>query len=210
MESIAAARDLGTWAAPARSSSHSHEHNKENVHPAAAPAAPYGGSNPQAPRYRPLVELPNGRGGGRIHRQLYPTPPAAAAAGAASSSAAACSPSAAGVAASAAAAWGRGDQFGRGGAKDVFCVGGPSGRRGHYQRSASDVASAACGGGGGGFAAEGARRPRSGVGARTDGFRGRGGRRPAGGGVASSASDEMHLAAVAVGRARRARLSSRF
>ena len=220
METIAAARDLGTWASVPARPSHEQHSNKENVHATAtATAVPYGGgggdgNNPRVPRYRPLVELPNGRGSGRVHGSVYPIPPASSA----RNPSAAFSPSAA-----AAAAW-RGSQFGSGceGVKDSIRVapGDPSSRRaGHYRRSAtcSDVVLSACGGGGM-FAAEAAaaaRRPRSGVGAGAGSAGGGGGARRRGGagvaGVASvTAADEMHLAAVAMGRARRGRLSTRF
>lgn len=206
METIAAARDLGSWAAP--TTRPGHEHDKENAHAATATATavPYGGNNAlPVPRYRPLVELPNGHGG-RLHNPLYPTPPAAT-----RNPPAACSPALA--SATTAAVW-RGNRLGSGGGgKDAVRVGGPSPssrRPGHYyQRSASDAGSATCRGGG--YAAEvvvAARRPRSGVGAGGGGAGG-GRRRGAVGLVTSSAADEMHLAAVATGRAGRKRLSSR-
>ena len=229
METIAAARDLGTWAAPPTPARPAHEHDKENAHATAATAAasatavPYGGGGgggggssttaPHAPRYRPLAELPNGRGG-RVQGGVYPAPPAAT-----------CNRAAAAATATAAAAvWRDRHRFGGGGGDggiDVIRVGGPSCRRpghGRYQRSASDIVSAACdgggGGGGGGFAAEVAapRRPRSGVGAGGGGGGGDGGSTGVGRrwGLVSTA-EEMHLAAVAMGRARKgSRLSSRF
>eukprot|EP00903_Cladosiphon_okamuranus_P020587 g18898.t1 len=201
METIAAARDLGTWAAP--TACPAQEHNKENAYATAtSTAVPYGGRNtPPVPRYMPLVELPNGHcTRPQSTDALYPTPPPAAV----------CNPSAGCHPASAdAAAWrGRG-----GGGKDAVRVGGqsPSSRRPeYYQRSASDVVSAACGGGGYSAEAVTARRARGGVGGRGSGAGGGPRRRGSFGAVISSAVDEMHLTAMAMGRARRGRLSSRF
>jgi len=197
METIAAARDLGTWAAPVRPS---HE-SKENVYSAAAaaaaPAADYRSTNTPLPRYTPLSELPNGRGRGN---DAYPLSVATAATS---------SPAAVAAGAASPVGW-RGFRLGSG-TKEIR-VGGSSGRPRGYQRSSSDVAgSVMCRGGYGA-----APPPRGGV-MRGGIDRGGGGvvggrRRAAAAAAASSAaaSDDMHLAAAAVARARRGRLSSRF
>lgn len=204
METIAAARDLGTWATPVRPS---HE-NKENMYSAAtatasaaaaAAAAAYRCTNTPLPHYTPLAEFPNGRGGGR-RGDAYSLSAATAAAS---------SPAAVATGAASPVGW-RGYRWGGGDAKEI-CVGGSSGRPRGYQRSSSDVAASAamCRGGFGATPA-----PRGGVRGGVD-RGGRGGvsgrrRGSAAAPSAGAAADDMHLAAAAVARARRGRLSSRF
>ncbi|CAM9763708.1 unnamed protein product, partial [Ectocarpus fasciculatus] len=85
METIAAARDLGTWAAPVpsppqqrRDHGSNTNNNKENAYASSPPAAAV-----EYSRNTPLVELPNGRGGGGPHisssSRHYPSTAAAAA-----------------------------------------------------------------------------------------------------------------------------------
>ncbi|CAN0278654.1 unnamed protein product [Pylaiella littoralis] len=181
METIAAARNLGTRVAPVRPP---HE-NEENLHGAADTATAFRGTTTPHPcpsPNTPLVELPNGRGG-REHRNSR-CPPTATLRSASTA---------------AAAAW-QDYKYRNGGAKEIRVGGGSSGRRvSHDDRSASDATSAARGVGY--LATPSPRGPRAGVGGN--------GRRRAAAAAASAVSDDVHLAAVAMARARRGRLSSR-
>lgn len=211
METLAAARDLGTWAAPTRPSPRESgvDTNKENMATAAAAvAAPF-------PRYSvdtPLAEIPNGGGrGGRPYADRYPSFAAAAAA------AAAC----------------RG-YHGVGGAKGINGGGGggggssgkqrAGGGRARYQRSNSDVGAqqqhhqqqyrgvfvaVPPPSRGTGRTTAGTYACRPGIGGGGDAG-GDGKRRGVGGYVSAAAADDMHLAAVAMARARRGRISSRY